>query len=54
MTNGRALLPDDAYVVRGGKPPFARSLKEASRRHPEGPYGFSVQSGANLSVADLA
>ena len=54
MTDGSDPIPDDAYVVRGGKPPFARPLTLACRRHPEGPYGFSVQSEADLSVADLA
>jgi hypothetical protein len=54
MINGRAMLPDDAYVVRGGKPPFSRSLKRVCDHHPQGYYGFSVQSEAGISVVDLA
>jgi hypothetical protein len=54
MINGRSVLPDEAFVVRGGKPPFSKPLTLACRRHPEGSYGLSVQSEANLSVVELA
>jgi hypothetical protein len=51
---GRGELPDDAIVVCGGRPPFARSLTLACDDHPEGYYGFSVQSEAGRTVAELA
>ena len=48
-------IPDEAFVVRCGVPPFVNSpLILGCRRHPEGPYGFSVQSAVGLTVAQLA
>lgn len=48
-------LPDEAWVVRCGLPPFtARPLITACDEHPAGVYGFSVQSAADLSVEQLA
>lgn len=48
-------IPDEAFVVRCGLPPFAgRPLISASEPHPEGPFGFSVQSKAELTVRELA
>jgi hypothetical protein len=47
-------LPDDAFVVRGGLPPFVRSLTLACDWHPQGFFGFSVQAEASKSVVDLA
>jgi hypothetical protein len=50
-----ASIPDEAFVVRCGVPPFLNSpLILGCRTHPEGPYGFSVQSAAGLTVAELA
>jgi hypothetical protein len=52
---GRARLPDDAFVVRCGLPPFrGRPLFTACDDHPDGVYGFSVQCAAALSVEQLA
>jgi hypothetical protein len=52
---GRQEIPDDAWVVRCGLPPFESSpLSGACRRHPEGPFGFSVQSEAGMTVEQLA
>jgi hypothetical protein len=53
---GRERLPDDALVVRCGKPPFSnpKPLSERCARHPEGVYGFSVQSAANVTIETLA
>jgi hypothetical protein len=48
-------LPDEAWVVRCGLPPFtARPLIGACGEHAEGVFGFSVQSAANLLVVRLA
>jgi hypothetical protein len=48
-------VPDEAWVVRCGLPPFENSpLHRGCRRHPEGPYGFSVQAAAGLTVEQLA
>src|SRR5947209_3843463 len=48
-------IPDEALVVRCGVPPFVNSpLILGCRRHPDGPYGFSVQAAAGLAVAQLA
>lgn len=47
-------IPDEAFVVRGRRPPFARSLKGDCRHHPDGYFGLSVQSEAGLTVEDLA
>ena len=52
--DSRDPLPDDAFVVRGGKPPFARSLTLACDQHPEGFFGFSVQAAPDISVVELA
>lgn len=47
--------PDDAFVVRCGQPPFAANpLYLACGDHPDGVYGFSVQSAAGLTVEQLA
>ncbi len=54
MMSGRSDLPDDAFVVRGGVPPFSRPLTLYCRDHPDGYFGFSVQSEASLSVTDLS
>ncbi len=48
-------LPDEALVVRCGLVPFVNSpLDRGCRHHPDGVHGFSVQSEAGLSVAQLA
>jgi len=48
-------LPDDALVVRCGLPPFrGRPLFTSCEDHPDGVYGFSVQSAAGLTVERLA
>jgi hypothetical protein len=48
-------IPDEAFVVRCGLPPFLRNpLDQACRLHPEGPYGFSVQAAVHLTVVQLA
>ncbi len=48
-------LVDDAVVVRCGRPPFVDSpLDRGCRRHPDGFFGFSVQSAAGLTVEQLA
>ena len=48
-------LPNDAVVIRCGLPPFtARPLLGACGDHPDGVFGFSVQSAAGLTVAQLA
>jgi hypothetical protein len=52
--SGRDPLPDEAILVRGGRVPFARSLCLDCRMHPDGYFGFSVQSAAGMSVEDLA
>jgi hypothetical protein len=47
-------LPDDAFVVRCGQPPFQhRPLVHACRKHPDGPFGFSVQAAPGLTVEHL-
>ena len=51
----RDRLPDDALVVRCGLPPFSQSpLFQACRRHPDGPFGFSVQAATDLTVEQLS
>jgi hypothetical protein len=46
---------DEAFVVRCGEPPFVKySLDRACRRHPDGPFGFSVQAAVGLTVEELA
>jgi hypothetical protein len=48
-------LPDDVLVVRCGLPPFhGRPLFTACDDHPDGVYGFSVQSAVGLSAEELA
>jgi hypothetical protein len=48
-------LPDNAVVVRCGRPPFpGRPLHTACDDHPSGYYGFSVQAAAGLTVEQLA
>jgi hypothetical protein len=48
-------FPDETLVVRCGLPPFENSpLLRACRRHPEGPFGFSVQSAPGLTLEQLA
>jgi len=55
MRVGGARLPDDAFVVRCGLPPFrGRPLFTACVDHPDGVFGFSVQSEAGLTVEQLA
>jgi hypothetical protein len=54
MASGQR-LPDQAWVVRCGLPPFANSpLLKACGWHPDGPYGFSVQAAADLTIEQLA
>ena len=54
MRAAGARLPDDAFVVRCGLPPFrGRPLFTACDDHPDGVYGFSVQSAAGLTVEQL-
>jgi len=48
-------VPDEALVVRCGLPPFVNSpLDRGCRRHPDGPFGFSVQAAVDLTVEQLA
>ncbi len=48
-------LPDEALVVRGGRPPFAQNpLIERCAERPDGLYGFSVQSAPGLGLKELA
>jgi hypothetical protein len=48
-------FPDETLVVRCGLPPLVNSpLLRACDRHPEGPYGFSVQSAPGLTIEQLA
>jgi hypothetical protein len=55
MTVGIGRLPDNAFVVRCGAPPFVgRPLFTACDEHPAGVYGFSVQCAAGESVEELA
>jgi len=55
MRAAGARLPDDAFVVRCGLPPFrGRPLFTACDDHPDGVFGFSVQSAAGLTVEQLA
>jgi hypothetical protein len=51
----RERIPDESLVVRCGLPPFVDSpLVRGCRRHPDGPYGFSVQTAPGLTVEQLA
>lgn len=55
MMGERTRLPDEAMVVRCGLPPFENSpLDKGCRRHPDGPYGFSIQAAPRMTVEDLA
>ncbi len=48
-------IPDDAFVVRCGLPPYTKNpLIAACRHHPDGPFGFSVQFEIGLTVECLA
>jgi hypothetical protein len=48
-------LPGDALVVRCGLPPFrGRPLFTSCDDHPDGVYGFSVQSAAGVGLEQLA
>jgi hypothetical protein len=48
-------LPDEAVVVRCGRPPFeGRPLHVACDEHPSGCYGFSVQAAIGLTVEELS
>jgi hypothetical protein len=50
-----AQVAGEAFVVRCGLPPFVNSpLELGCRRHPEGPFGFSVQAEVGLTVDQLA
>jgi hypothetical protein len=48
-------VADEALVVRCGLPPFVNSpLHLGCRKHPDGPFGFSVQAEVGLTVEQLA
>src|SRR3954447_4958665 len=49
-------LLDDTVVVRCGRPPFdkPKPLHERCEEHPEGVYGFSVQSAPGVTLDQLA
>jgi hypothetical protein len=49
-------LADDALVVRCGRPPFdnPKPLHERCDEHPEGVFGFSVQSAPGVPLDQLA
>jgi hypothetical protein len=52
---GRERIPDDAWVVRCGLPPFEKNpLFKACGRHRDGPFGFSVQAAAGMTIEQLA
>lgn len=46
-------LPDEAYVVRGGRN-TPEQIDAGTDRHPSGVVGVSVESAAGLTVAELA
>lgn len=47
------MIPDDAWVVRGGmNRPF--DIERATATHPSGVTGFSVECAAGLTVAQLS
>jgi hypothetical protein len=51
----REPLPDEAWVVRCGVPPFkSRPLVKRCRKHPDGAFGFSVQAATGITVEILA
>ena len=55
MTLESGRLPDDTLVIRCGKPPFSGNpLLQACAEHPDGVYGFSVQSAVGVTMAELA
>jgi hypothetical protein len=56
MPDSPEKLPDDALIVRGGRPPFdqPKPLHERCDEHPDGYFGFSVQSAPGLSLDQLA
>lgn len=47
-------IPDEALVVRCGKPPFDGRPLHLSCDPVEDVYGFSVQSRSGVALADLA
>ncbi len=53
--SGRDRLPDEAWVVRCGRPPFddPKPLHERCAEH-DGVYGFSVQSISHQTIEVLA
>jgi len=53
--SARERLPDEAHVIRCGRPPFdqPKPLHERCDEH-DGVYGFSVQSRGNLTLEALA
>ena len=53
--SGRDRLPDEAWVVRCGRPPFdhPKPLHERCAEH-DGVYGFSVQSKGNETIEVVA
>ncbi len=53
MSTGSDRIPDNAFVVRCGKPPYLR-LRERCSDHPDGVHGFSVQSAPGQTVELLA
>ena len=46
-------IPDDAFVVRGGKNQ-ASDLQRGTGTHPDGITGISVESAKGVPVAELA
>lgn len=52
--DARGRLREEALVVRGGRPPFpTRPLQDCCDTHPDGPYGFSVESDDHLDLQAL-
>lgn len=48
-------IPDEAWVVRCGRPPYERPVPLHERCEPhEGVFGFSVQCAAEAAVTALA
>jgi hypothetical protein len=50
----RGRIPDDAWVVRCGLPPFEKNPLFQACGHHEGLFGFSVQATAGKTVEELA
>ena len=50
---GRGPLPDDAFVVRGGRN-RPEDIARAAGTHPQGVTGVSVESAAGRTAAELA